>query len=169
MVRQRRRNTCRNYWVRLKCSKLVYLIYFSIVSTLLKLLTVNLFISLWKWHWIVFCCLMNPFFQWKSLSNFLNNVLIINWLQTFKIYLRKSACPKSGILPLTSKPKLPGVCTRSWVSRLNSSHSQTFPTVSNWLNFNFDYFLIGPKVTILNTSLSLAASDLTMFPCCYSY
>jgi hypothetical protein len=63
-----------------------------------------------------------------------------------------------------SKFELPGVYTRSWVSRLNSFYSQTFPTVSNWLTFNFDYFLIGPNVTILNTPLSLAASDLTMFP-----
>ena len=39
-----------------------------------------------------------------------------------------------------------------------------FLTVSNWLTVNFHYFLIVPKVHILNTFSSLSI-DLTLFPC----
>ena len=37
-------------------------------------------------------------------------------------------------------------------------------TVPDWLNYKFHYFLIGPKVKILNTSTPLASIDVMLFP-----
>jgi hypothetical protein len=51
-----------------------------------------------------------------------------------------------------------------WYSGQIHRTLKLFPTVSTWLTFNFDYFLIGTKIKILNTFLSLAANDLPMFP-----
>ena len=38
-------------------------------------------------------------------------------------------------------------------------------TVPDWLNFKFHYFLIGPKVKILNTVTRLAPIYVTLFHC----
>ena len=52
----------------------------------------------------------------------------------------------------------------------NSHISKSIPplnifTVPDWLNFKFLYFLIGPKVEILNTVTRLASIYVTLFHC----
>ena len=70
---------------------------------------------------------------------------------------------------------LKSVCTASFGITHTTCHLQVqfqihpllnILTVPDWPKFKFNYFLVGPKVKILNTLTPLASIYVTLFHCC---